>query len=45
MVPVGGAVVFTQKREMLKAIAEKYPGRACGGPIVDLFVTLLQMGK
>ena len=23
----------------------KYPGRACGSPVVDLFITLLEMGK
>lgn len=45
MVPVGGSVIFTQKPELCKQISEKYPGRACGGPIVDLFITLLQMGK
>lgn len=45
MVPVGGSIIFTQKADLMKKISEKYPGRACGSPIVDLFITLLQMGK
>lgn len=45
MVPVGGSIIFTQRQELCKLISEKYPGRACGGPIVDLFITLLQMGR
>jgi hypothetical protein len=26
-------------------VSSKYPGRASGSPIVDLFITLLAMGK
>ena len=45
MVPVGGAIVFSPDKERIKAISNLYPGRASAAPIVDLFITLLQMGK
>lgn len=45
MVPVGGSIIFSQKPQTIKQISEKYPGRACSSPIVDLFITLLEMGK
>ena len=45
MVPVGGSLIFSQRPQLIKQISEKYPGRACSSPIVDLFITLLQMGK
>lgn len=28
-----------------KIVSSHYPGRASGGPILDLFITLLSMGK
>ena len=45
MVPVGGSVVFSNDEKIIKKISEIYPGRASGAPIVDLFITLLSMGK
>ena len=45
MVPVGGSLIFSQRPQLIKQISEKYPGRACSSPIVDLFITLLEMGK
>lgn len=52
MVPVGGAFIFTQQPTLLDkstfysyVVSSKYPGRASGSPIVDLFITLLSMGK
>ena len=45
MVPVGGAIVFSQEKKLIKSISELYPGRASAAPILDLFVTLLAMGK
>lgn len=43
MVPVGGAVVLGSVKDIgqLQAL---YPGRASLSPIMDLFITLLQMG-
>ena len=46
LVPVGGSVVFTARNAELLALLEKsYPGRASASPIIDLFITLLQMGE
>lgn len=45
MVPVCGAVVFGPDREMIDRIAARYAGRAGSGHIVDLFCTLVGLGK
>lgn len=45
MVPVGGSLIYTNNKNLLKKVGENYPGRASAGPIVDLFITLLCMGR
>ena len=45
MVPVGGAIVSGPNKKFITAIGENYPGRASMSPILDLFMTLLSMGK
>jgi len=45
MVPVGGGIIFSQEKNLIKGISELYPGRASAAPILDLFITLLTMGK
>ena len=45
MVPVGGAFIFSKEKKIIKDISEIYPGRASVAPILDLFITLLEMGK
>ena len=45
MVPVGGAIVFSQNKKLVKNISELYPGRASAAPILDLFITLLSLGR
>jgi O-phospho-L-seryl-tRNASec:L-selenocysteinyl-tRNA synthase len=45
MVPVGGAIVTSPNNEFLDLISRTYPGRASMSPILDLFITLLEMGK
>lgn len=45
MVPVGGAIIFSQNKKLIKSISELYPGRASAAPILDLFITLLSLGK
>jgi O-phospho-L-seryl-tRNASec:L-selenocysteinyl-tRNA synthase len=46
MVPVGGSVIYSnKKKELVEKINKFYPGRASGGPIIDLFLTFLQMGQ
>lgn len=52
MVPVGGSFIFSNDNKYLEKskvwsylVSSKYPGRANGSPIVDMFITLLSMGK
>jgi O-phospho-L-seryl-tRNASec:L-selenocysteinyl-tRNA synthase len=45
MVPVGGAIIAGPKKSLLDDINNLYPGRASIGPILDVFVTWLAMGK
>lgn len=45
MVPVGGSIIASSSSDTLEAISKTYPGRASSSPIVDLFITLLSMGR
>jgi len=46
MVPVGGSIIYSpKKKDIIEKINKNYPGRASGAPIVDLFITYLQMGE
>lgn len=45
MVPVGGSVITSCDRQIIKKISEIYPGRASAAPVMDLLITLLSMGK
>ena len=46
MVPVGGSIVYgPQKKHLIEKINKFYPGRASTGPLMDLFLTFLQMGE
>lgn len=45
MVPVGGAILFSQDKKLIKSVSELYPGRASAAPVLDLFVTFLSLGK
>lgn len=45
MVPVGGSIIYGNDKKLIKSISELYPGRASAAPILDLFITLLSMGK
>uniref|UniRef100_A0A0V0J2I3 O-phosphoseryl-tRNA(Sec) selenium transferase n=2 Tax=Schistocephalus solidus TaxID=70667 RepID=A0A0V0J2I3_SCHSO len=44
MVPVGGAIIAGFSNEIVKQVAESYPGRASGTPAIDIFATLLCLG-
>eukprot|EP00946_MAST-07B_sp_MAST-7B-sp1_P002730 g2730.t1 len=44
MVPVGGAIVAGPDKSFIARIGQNYPGRASMSPILDLFVTFLEMG-
>ncbi|RMX66917.1 hypothetical protein DD238_000952 [Peronospora effusa] len=45
LVPVGGAIVCSTSREVIDNVAKLYPGRASATPMLDFFITMLQMGK
>lgn len=45
MVPVGGAIIYSPSVSIINEVAKFYPGRASISPILDLFVTLLNMGE
>ncbi|KAM3136111.1 hypothetical protein pb186bvf_011733 [Paramecium bursaria] len=45
MVPVGGSIIYGNNEQLIKKISENYPGRASSAPIVDIFITLLSMGR
>jgi O-phospho-L-seryl-tRNASec:L-selenocysteinyl-tRNA synthase len=45
MVPVGGAIIAGPDEKFMNAIAKNYPGRASGSPVLDLFITLLSLGR
>jgi len=44
MVPVGGSIVASRHASFIKALSQMYPGRASAAPVVDLCITLLEMG-
>jgi O-phospho-L-seryl-tRNASec:L-selenocysteinyl-tRNA synthase len=45
MVPVGGSVIYApKKKDLVDKINKFYPGRASLSPILDLFLTFLQLG-
>jgi len=44
LVPVGGAILACNDKELMDSINTAYPGRASAAPIMDLFITLLSMG-
>lgn len=45
MVPVGGAIIFGPRRESIERIAAKYAGRAGLSHVIDLFITLIGLGR
>ena len=48
MTPVGGAIILSStkgEQSMTERIANNYPGRASMSPKLDLFITLLEMGR
>ena len=45
MVPVGGSFIYSSKSEMIEKIKKNYPGRASISPLLDLFISFLEMGK
>lgn len=47
LVPVGGSILYSPqkpKNGIIEKVNKFYPGRASAAPIMDLFITFLQMG-
>ncbi|KAF4733837.1 hypothetical protein FOZ63_013512 [Perkinsus olseni] len=44
LVPIGGSIVIGRS-DLVSAVGAGYPGRASMSPILDLFITLLSLGK
>ncbi|SPJ11263.1 O-phosphoseryl-tRNA(Sec) selenium transferase, putative [Plasmodium sp. DRC-Itaito] len=45
LVPVNGGIIFSSNREQMKLLKKSYPGRTPVNAYLDLFITLLEMGK
>jgi O-phospho-L-seryl-tRNASec:L-selenocysteinyl-tRNA synthase len=45
LVPVGGSIVLTYNSQLFDQLSHAYPGRASITPTIDIFITLLSMGK
>ena len=45
MVPVGGSFIYSSKENMVQKIKKNYPGRASISPLLDIFISFLEMGK
>jgi len=45
LVPVGGAILASNDKDLLSLVNSSYPGRASAAPVLDLFITLLSMGS
>ncbi|KAF8821206.1 O-phosphoseryl-tRna(Sec) selenium transferase [Cardiosporidium cionae] len=44
MVPVGGALIASPEIKKIEKLSKMYPGRASANALIDLFITLLEMG-
>ncbi|EER10891.1 hypothetical protein Pmar_PMAR015694, partial [Perkinsus marinus ATCC 50983] len=44
LVPIGGSIVIGQS-DLVSDVGGGYPGRASMSPILDLFITLMSLGK
>lgn len=45
MVPVGGAIIFGPDPEIIARVAKRYAGRASISHVIDLFITLIGLGR
>lgn len=44
MVPVGGSIVYSNNDSYLDKLASLYPGRCSINTVLDIFMTILEMG-
>lgn len=45
MVPIGGSVIYSSNSDLISKVKKNYPGRASISPIIDIFISFLEMGK
>ncbi|CRH03681.1 O-phosphoseryl-tRNA(Sec) selenium transferase, putative [Plasmodium relictum] len=45
LVPVNGGIIFSSDKKNMKALKKTYPGRTPVNAYLDLFITLLELGK
>lgn len=45
LVPVGGSIIFAFDEKILNAVSKLYPGRASSSQSLDVFMTLLSLGR
>lgn len=45
MVPVGGSLIYSHNKILMGKLAGFYPGWCSINSVLDIFVTLLEMGK
>ena len=45
MVPVGGSLIYSSNYDLIEKVKKNYPGRASISPLLDLFISFLEMGK
>lgn len=45
LTPIGGSFIYGSNKDFIKEIGNNYPGRASMSPILDVFITLLEVGK
>ncbi|XP_035671744.1 O-phosphoseryl-tRNA(Sec) selenium transferase-like [Branchiostoma floridae] len=45
MVPVGGSIIAGPDETFIAEVSKMYPGRASASPSIDLFITLMSLGR
>ena len=45
LVPVGGSLIYSSNSTLIGKVKKNYPGRASISPILDVFISFLEMGK
>jgi O-phospho-L-seryl-tRNASec:L-selenocysteinyl-tRNA synthase len=44
-VPVGGSFVYSHNKILMDKLASLYPGRCSINSVLDIFMTILELGK
>eukprot|EP00702_Spironucleus_salmonicida_P005968 EST47259.1 O-phosphoseryl-tRNA(Sec) selenium transferase [Spironucleus salmonicida] len=45
MIPVSGCLIYSKYKQQIQDLGKSYAGRASGSQIIDLFITLLELGQ